>query len=511
MRNLPWKTKTTPHPTAISPVKRLINLIPKPVSVAPGSGIFRLTHEAKIEYPLEVEEAKQIAQYLAELLQPSTGFTVPVMPAQGGEKPETIRLSLDDTDPALGDEGYELTIAPGKIMVKAHQPAGLFWAIQTIRQLLPPTVESKIPQPGPWEIPAAVIRDYPRFAWRGVMLDVSRHFFSVEDVKRYIDLIAFYKMNCFHMHISDDQGWRLMINSWPKLAEYGGSTKVGGGPGGYYTQADYTDIIDYAQERYISIVPEIDMPGHINAALASYPELNCNGKATKLYTGIEVGFSSLCVEKEITFSFLEDVIREIASITPGAYIHIGGDEAAATPPDDYKKLIERVQQIVQSNGKQAVGWEEISQVELLPTTIAQYWSSGKAVQAVEQGNKVIMSPAPKIYLDMKYDPSTPKGMTWASIIEVSDSYNWDPADQLPGISEIDILGVEAPLWTETLETIQEVEFMVFPRLLSVAEIGWSPKEGRGWDEYKVRLGAHAPRMDALQINYFPSAQVIWSK
>lgn len=503
-------SQTTPHSSANSPAERFMNLIPKPVSVVPGSGIFRLTPETRINYPPDFEQAKQIGQYLANLLQPSTGFNLQVMPTQGGEKPASILLSLAG-DSGLGDEGYELSIAPNQVIVKAYHPAGLFWAVQTIRQLLPPTVESDTPQTGPWEIPAVVIRDYPRFSWRGVMLDVSRHFFSVADVKRYIDLIAFYKMNRFHMHISDDQGWRLMINSWPKLAEYGGSTEVGGGPGGYYTQADYTDIVGYAQKRFITIIPEIDMPGHTNAALASYPELNCSEKTPALYTGTEVGFSSLCVEKEITFSFLEDVIREIAAITPGAYIHIGGDEAAATPPDDYKILMERVQKIVQANGKQAVGWEEISQVDLLPTTIAQYWSSGKAVQAVEQGNKVIMSPAPKIYLDMKYNPSTPYGLTWAGIIEVSDSYNWDPAAQLPGIQEVDILGVEAPLWTETLETIKDVEYMVFPRLLGVAEIGWSPKEGRGWDEYKIRLGAHAPRMNAMQIHYYPSPQITWDK
>jgi hexosaminidase len=318
-------------------------------------------------------------------------------------------------------------------------------------------------------------------------------------------------MNRFHLHLSDDQGWRLVINSWPKLAEYGGSTEVGGGPGGYYSQAEYAEIVAYAQSRYITVIPEIDMPGHTNAALASYPELNCNGQAPDLYTGTEVGFSSLCVGKEITFTFLEDVIRELAAITPGAYIHIGGDEAAATPPDDYKILMERVQKIVQANGKYAIGWEEISQVALLPSTIAQYWSSGKAVQAVAQGNKVIMSPAQKIYLDMKYNPSTPYGLTWAGIIEVSDSYNWDPATQHPGIREQDILGVEAPLWTETLETIQDVEFMVFPRLLSVAEIGWSPQGVRSWDEYKARLGAHGARLNALQVNYYPSSQINWRK
>jgi hexosaminidase len=505
------ENQTIPQLSAVSPADRLKNLIPKPVSVAPGSGLFQLTKETKIYYSPQDEGAKQIGEFLASQFGPSTGFTLQVVPSTESKTVDGILLTLDFADPALGDEGYTLIITPGKIIVKAQKSAGLFWAMQTLRQLLPPGIESKTFQSGPWEFPAATIRDTPRFSWRGVMVDVSRHFFSVEDVKRIIDLIASYKMNRLHMHISDDQGWRLMINSWPNLAEYGGSTKVGGGSGGYYTQADFAEIVGYAQKRYITIIPEIDMPGHTNAALASYPELNCNGKAPNLYTGTEVGFSSLCIQKEVTFTFLAEVIQEIAAITPGAFIHIGGDEAAATPPDDYKTLMERVQKIVQANGKQAIGWEEISQVDLLPTTIAQYWSSGKAVQAVAQGNKVIMSPAPKIYLDMKYNPSTPYGLTWAGTIEVSDSYNWDPAAQLPGIQESNILGVEAPLWSETLETIQDIEYMFFPRLLSVAEIGWSLKEGRGWDEYKIRLGKHGARMDALQIHYFPSPEITWFK
>jgi hexosaminidase len=224
-----------------------------------------------------------------------------------------------------------------------------------------------------------------------------------------------------------------------------------------------------------------------------------------------VGFSSLCVSKEVTFTFLEDVIREIAAMTPGPYIHVGGDEAAATSFDDYKKLMERVQSIVQKNGKYAIGWEEISQVNLLPGTIAQYWSSGRARQAVAQGNKIIMSPASRIYLDMKYNQQTPFGLTWAGVVDVQDSYEWDPASQLPGLVESDIIGVEAPLWSETLEKIQDIEFMAFPRLPGVAEVGWSQVEKRVWDEYKIRLGAHGPRLSAMKVNYYPSLQVPWKK
>lgn len=341
------------------------------------------------------------------------------------------------------------------------------------------------------------------------MLDVARHFFGVDDVKRYIDLMAYYKLNRFHMHLSDDQGWRLMIDSWPDLATYGGSTAVGDGPGGYYTQAEYADIVAYAQSRYIVVVPEIDMPGHTNAALTSYAELNCDGQAPPLYTGTEVGFSSLCIDKEITFAFVGDVIREITALTPGPYVHIGGDEAHSTSAEDYLRFIERVQRIVQENGKQMVGWGEIARSELLPTSVVQHWHGDFAQMAVQQGAKVIMSPASKAYLDMKYDVSTPLGLNWAGYISVQDAYTWDPATQVDGVSEGDVLGVEAPLWSETLETMADVEYMTFPRLPGYAEIGWSPASGRSWDEYRLRLAAHGPRLAALGVNFYRSPSVPW--
>jgi hexosaminidase len=267
--------------------------------------------------------------------------------------------------------------------------------------------------------------------------------------------------------------------------------------------------VAYAQARYIIIVPEIDMPGHTNAALASYPELNCDGKAPDLYTGTQVGFSSLCIDKDITYTFVEDVVRELAAITPGPYLHIGGDEASATEQTDYIQFIERVETIVQSHGKQMVGWEEIAQSELLESSIAQHWSSNLAQEAVQQGAKVIMSPASKAYLDMKYNESTELGLDWAGLIEVSTAYNWDPATVVYGVNESDIVGVEAPLWSETLETIDDIEYMTFPRLCGYAEIAWSPADGKNWDEYRVRLGAHGPRLAALGVNYYPSAEVPW--
>jgi hexosaminidase len=485
------------------------NIIPKPVSVTPTGELFVATANSHIYVEPETAEIMGVGQYLVDRLNPSTGYGLQLSVTAGAPPAGSFYLTTVGADPALGEEGYELTITPDLVKLVAYQPAGLVRGIQTIRQLLPPAIESSTVQPGPWLIPTGAIRDYPRFAWRGVMLDVARHFFSVDDVKRYIDLIAYYKMNRFHLHLSDDQGWRVMINAWPNLATYGGSTEVGGGPGGYYTQAEYADIVAHAQRHYITVVPEIDLPGHTNAALASYPELNCDDQSPPLYTDIAVGFSSLCVDKELTFTFVEDVIRELAALTPGPYFHIGGDEAAATQADDYQRFIERTQMILQAYGKQMVGWQEIAQVNLLPTSIVQYWNSNLAQTPAGQGAKVIMSPASKAYLDMKYDAETTLGFKWAGYIDVQTAYSWDPATQVEGINENDLIGVEAPIWSETLQTFTDVEFMAFPRLPGFAEIGWSPATGRDWNEYSPRLGAHGPRLMQMGVNFYQAPQVPW--
>ena len=505
---IPTPTPTPPTDTS-TPALTMGGIIPMPASVTATGGTFTLTATANIYVEPGTAEMTAIGQYLADKLNPATGYGMQVLTATGAPTEGSIYLTTVGGDPALGEEGYELTVTQDLVTLVAYQPAGLFRGIQTIRQLLPPPIESSAVQPGPWKMAAGIIRDYPRFVWRGAMLDVARHFFSVDDVKRYIDLIAYYKMNRFHMHLSDDQGWRIMIDSWPNLATYGGSTEVGGGPGGYYTQAEYSDIVAYAQSRYIMVIPEIDMPGHTNAALASYAQLNCDGVAPPLYPGTDVGFSSLCIAKDITFNFVDDVVREIAALTPGPYFHVGGDEASATSAADYVHFVERVQTIVQSHGKQMVGWEEIARIDLFNTSVAQHWHSALAQKAAQQGAKVIMSPASKAYLDMKYHASTPLGLIWAGYIDVQDAYTWDPATQVDGVSESDILGVEAPLWSETLQTIDDIEFMAFPRLPGYAEIGWSPATGRSWDEYRIRLGVHGLRLTAMGVNFYRSLLVPW--
>src|SRR5579859_5712918 len=333
--------QATPAATANAASTSMGDIIPKPVSVNPMGGTFTLTANTALYVESGSDELKAIGKYLADKLSPATGYTLPVQGASSAPSPGNIYLTASGGDPTLGDEGYTLTVTNQGVTLVANKPAGLFRGIQTIRQMLPAAIENSSVQPGPWTMATGTIRDYPRFAWRGTMLDVARHFFSFDTLKKYIDLLAYYKLNVFHIHLTDDQGWRIAINAWPKLATYGGSTEVGGGTGGYYTQAEYADLVAYAQSRYITIVPEIDMPGHTNAALASYAQLNCSGQAPSLYTGTNVGFSSLCATNDATYSFLDDVIGELAAITPGSYLHIGGDESSATAPADYVTFVNR--------------------------------------------------------------------------------------------------------------------------------------------------------------------------
>ncbi len=492
-----------------SPVP-LDQVIPAPESVEPGGRPYRITDRTRIRVD-GPREARRVGEYLAGVLRPSTGYPLPVTDRGTGD----IRLRI--AEGPYGSEGYRLRSGPSGITLTAAAPAGLFHGVQTLRQLLPADVERRTRQPGPWLVAGGTVTDSPRFGWRGAMLDVSRHFFSVDEVKRYIDRIALYKLNKLHLHLSDDQGWRIAIDSWPRLAAYGGSTEVGGGPGGFYTKDDYREIVRYAASRYLEVVPEIDMPGHTNAALASYAELNCDGVAPPLYTGTQVGFSSLCVGKEVTYDFVEDVVREIAALTPGRHLHIGGDEAHSTPHEEYVAFMERVQPVVARYGKTVVGWHQLTGATPAEGALAQYWGldgtsaaeKAQVAEAARNGTGLILSPADRAYLDMKYDASTPLGLSWAGYVEVRRSYDWDPGAYLEGVPESAVRGVEAPLWTETLDEVGELEFMAFPRLPGIAELGWSPRGSHDWESYRSRLAAQGPRWEALGVNFYRSPQVSW--
>ncbi|MFB9838346.1 beta-N-acetylhexosaminidase, partial [Actinoallomurus acaciae] len=497
-------------PAAARPPPAAPRLVPEPSSVRTVPGVtFTLTRATRI---VARPGSGTAGAHLAGILRRSTGYPLPVV--AGGASRDVISLALSGRETG---EAYRLAVTGTSVRLEAGTPEGLFRGVQTLRQLLPPSVEAPTVQHGPWTVPGVRVEDSPRFAWRGTMLDVARHFFTVRQVERYIDLAALYKINTLHLHLSDDQGWRIAIDGWPRLAAYGGSTEVGGGRGGYYTQADYTRIVRYAAERYITVVPEIDGPGHTNAALASYARLNCDGQAPPLYTGTDVGFSSWCIAKPVTYELLDAVLGRLARLTPGPYLHIGGDEAHSTTAADYATYIGRAGRIVTGHGKRPAGWSEIGAGRLPAGSVAQYWNTATgseggtrtAREAVAQGAKVVMSPANRAYLDMKYDERTRLGQDWAGLVEVRDAYDWDPAALVDGVTEGDVLGVEAPLWTETIVTDDDIDFMAFPRLPAIAEIGWSPRAARTWSDFRLRLAAQGPRWSALAVNFYRSPQVPW--
>lgn len=470
---------------------------------------FEITRSTSVDVP-DDEQATSVGDYLAGLLRPATGFPLPV--ATAARTPAGISLRLGG-DPRLGDQGYELAVSQAGVILRARSAAGLFAGAQTVRQLLADKVESTVPVPGPWRVPGGQVVDYPRFPYRGAMLDVARHFFSVDQVRRYIDQIALYKINHLHLHLTDDQGWRIEIRSWPRLAAYGGSTQVGGGAGGYYSQDDYRALVAYAASRHVTIVPEIDMPGHTNAALACYPELSPDGVAPALYTGVEVGFSSLHTRSETTYRFVDDVLGELAALTPGPYLHIGSDEAKATTSADHRHFVDRVLPLVARRGKQVAGWHELLGAVPPSSALIQYWGRDDThpglAEAAGRGNPIVLSPASRAYLDMKYDASNALGLAWAGFVDVADAYDWDPGGFLRDVPEHAVLGVEAPLWSETLTTSADIERMAFPRLPAIAELGWSPRETHDWTAFRLRLAAQGPRWAAMGLTYHPSDQVPW--
>ncbi len=474
----------------------MATVIPAPVSRVSGEGDFSLTAATT------VGGEPAVASYFAGLLGLGVGAVGEIQFTLGGA-------------PAPG--GYTLVVAPEGIRVEADDAAALFAGAQTLRQLLPPAAFAPVPRLGHWLVPATRIEDFPRFAYRGAMLDVARHFFPVDAVKRYIDDIAILKLNYLHLHLTDDQGWRIAIDSWPELTGVGAVTQVGGGGGGWYGKDDYREIVRYAASRFITVVPEIDLPGHTNAAIAAYPTLG--DVPARPYEGIEVGFSSLAIRSESTYRFVDDVVRELAELTPGPYLHIGGDESLATSDDDFLAFIARATEIAARHGKTLIGWHEMGRSAELPSgTIGQYWGfttpqEGAAEQTlsfINQGGRVIMSPADVAYLDIKYDQDSPVGLLWANgPTPLPDAYNWDPAEIIPGIEDHQLLGVEAPVWTETIATIGELEWLAFPRLAAIAEIAWSRRAGRQFAEFAPRLAQLGARWDAAGIGFSRVPEVHW--
>lgn len=483
-------------------------IIPKPLNYNEAEGKFTLNKDTKIYVKGNTEEETaeiiRTAEYLKEKLRPSTGYEFNIVK---NEVPSgnSIYLTTIEGKEEMGNEGYELTTTVDGIILKAYKPEGLFRGIQTIRQLLPAEIaKSTLVNNVEWSIPSSTIYDKPEYPYRGFMIDVARHFFSEDVIKQQIDYAAQYKINRLHLHLTDDQGWRIEIKKYPDLTLIGGSTQVGGGPGGYYTQEQFKSIVQYAADRYIEIIPEVDMPGHTNAALASLAFLNPDGKRKPLYTGINVGFSTLMTDSEETYEFIENVVKEISAISPSKYFHMGGDEADSTKKEDYDYFVGRVSKIVQKYGKTPIGWDPIDTApEINSSTILQNWKDSNEA-AREKNMNMIISIASKAYLDMKYNSATPYGLDWAGYIPIETAYNWDPTDYAPKNL---ILGIESPLWTENIATEDAMEFMIYPRLLGYSEIGWTPKSSRNWSEYKIRLERQGPRMENEGINYYKDKSI----
>lgn len=454
---------------------------------------------------------------------------------RSGIRPSAIEGDADITlrvDPAVAaSEGYTLTVAD-RVEVVGADEAGLFYGVQTLLQLL------REDEDGSWGLLRAEISDSPRFARRGVMLDVARHFFGVDHVKRLIDSASALKFNHLHLHLTDDQGWRVEIESWPELTARASATSADGDPGGFYTKGDYREIVAYAASRHMIVIPEIDLPGHTHAIGVAYPELveepvlndGLIADSERLrqplpvagqpYTGWGVGHSSVRIHEERTYDFVRDVVRELAEMTPGPYIHVGGDESLGTPQADFDLFAARATQIVVDAGKIPVAWHEMgSAADIAEGTVGQYWGNTvpqgthaeDAARFVARGGALIMSASNVTYLDMKYAPDFPLGLDWAGIIDVRTAYEWEPTAVLD-VPDAAILGVEAPLWSETTRAWSEVEQLVFPRAAAQAEIAWSATgtAERTWDSFRVRLGALAPLWKAEGITFHASHEVPWS-
>ncbi|MCX6302559.1 MAG: beta-N-acetylhexosaminidase, partial [Bacteroidia bacterium] len=492
----------------------IISLIPQPVELQKSAGVFRISGSSGIVY--NAPEVKEIAEMLAQKLNRATGFSIKAWQGNSG----TILLSLNKTaDPKIGNEGYTLTVSSKNVIISANHPAGLFYGMQTLLQLLPKEIESKSLAQGNWTIPAVKIIDYPRFAWRGMMLDVSRNFFSKEGVKKYIDEIARFKYNTFHWHLTDDNGWRIEIKSLPKLTEVGACRVPRGGhfndrldpkPGekatdcGFYTQEDIKEIIQYARERFVTIVPEIDVPGHSMAAIASYPELSCTQNPdAKVNPGTNFAEwygngtfqmfidNTLNPSSEKVYEFLDKVFTEMAELFPNPYIHVGGDECykGFWAADEgcqalMKKMnirhvedlqgyfMNRVEEILKAKGKKLLGWDEILEGGISPEATLMSWRGMKGgIEAAKMGHDVVMTPTTFAYLDYQQGEPTIEPPIHAGL-RLKKCYSFNPVPD--GVDAKHILGGQGNLWTEQISTLRQAEYMAWPRGWALSEVLWSP-------------------------------------
>ncbi|MEJ7780104.1 MAG: family 20 glycosylhydrolase [Daejeonella sp.] len=525
-----------------------IAIIPQPVSLVKGAGHFTLPKNVVIQAPSSPELSTAIATLRDRLSEP-TGYRV--ISVSSSPAP-TVKLQLNSlADADLGNEGYKLSVTPTQVTIRANRAAGLFYGIQSFIQLLPVQIESKVQVNNvSWTAPVVEITDHPKLGWRGLMFDVARHFFTKDEVKQYIDAMVRYKYNLLHLHLTDDEGWRIEIKGLPKLTEVGAWNVKRIGTfgdfipptaaeprnyGGFYTQEDIKELVKYAKERFVDILPEIDVPGHSLAAIASYPELSCTPEAVnyKVRSGEKIMDwsggappkalidNTLCPANEKVYTFMDTVVSQVAKLFPFDYIHLGGDEApinywqkneqvkALMVREGMKDIKEvqgyftrRMEKIVESKGKKFMGWDEILEGGVSPATAVMSWRGMKyGIEAAHDKHQVVMSPTTFAYIDYMQSDAISEPRVYASL-RLNKSYEFEPVPD--GVDPQYIKGGQANLWTEQIYNIRQAEYMTWPRGLAIAESVWSPKGRKDWPDFFGRVESHFKRMDLAEIKYAPS-------
>lgn len=518
-----------------------INLIPQPVEQKDGKGYFKLSQNTTIG--INSAEGQQIAEFFNQKIKKSTGYNFKIVQAKSAPLCFFINSVPDQK---FGDEGYSLEVTTKKVIIRANKQAGLFYGMQTLFQLFPNEIESQSVVQCNWVLPAVTINDYPRFGWRGLMLDVSRHFFTKEEVKQYIDEMVKFKLNTFHWHLTDDEGWRIEIKSLPKLTQVGAYRVKRNGHfgdrdfpkkgepatvGGFYTHEDIREVVQYANARHVTIVPEIDVPGHSLAAIASYPELSCK-KDTNTMVNPGAPFSdwfangtfrmnienALNPSDENVYVFLEKVFTEVAALFPGQYIHVGGDECYKgywKEDEGCQKLMKklgirhvedlqgyfmsRVEEILKKNGKKMIGWDEILEGGIAADASVMSWRGVKGgIEAAHLGHNVVMSPTTHAYLDYNQGDRSVDPPIYASL-RLKKCYSFEPIPE--GVDAKYILGGQGNLWTEQIPTLRYAYYMTYPRAWALAEVYWSPKENKNWDNFIARVENQFIRSEMAETNY----------
>jgi hexosaminidase len=522
-----------------------IAIIPQPVSIQKSTGSFSLVNNLSVSYPADNAEIARAVNYFKEKVERSSGLKLATTAGTASKNGITITII---SDPSIGTEGYKLDVETGGITIQANKPAGVFYAFQTLIQLLPKEIESKQTiKKETWSVPAVKITDYPRFAWRGMMFDVSRHFFTKEQVRLFIDDMVKYKFNLLHLHLTDDQGWRIEIKSLPKLTEVGAwrVDKTGTfmklskpGPeepktyGGFFTHDDIRELLKYAKDRFVDILPEIDVPGHSMAFVAAYPELSCTPGTYQVNSGEQFmvwekgGFyglidNNLCPANEQTYTYLDKVFTEIAELFPFGYIHMGGDECAtnfwAKSPqiktlmqkEGMKNIHEvqgyfsrRVAKIIESKGKKVIGWDEILEGGLAEGAAVMSWRGTKGgIAAAKLGHEVVMSPSTNVYVDLMQGDAIIEPPVY-STVRLKKSYEFEPVPE--GVDAKFIKGGQANLWTEQIYNMRHLQYMVWPRTFAVGESLWSQAKQKNWPGFISRVEKHFERFDQAEIKYATS-------